>query len=233
MRNLRALPLVLLLALTGCGTLLGLSFGDSKIYVGTRVDAKVINDGFGPCSMGPPMPLTLLDFPLSFGLDTGLLPFTLIYELFRPEPAPPGGRDVPPPPPAPWTRADSWYRPPLQDPQSAHATPINLSRIHEVRTGLEKEAEELLTESSSRALTEEEARRISGKPLDSKEELRFYLVRGVILNQGQFVVHAKDRTLWVDHQSKGNSPVPMKRRALVIQTSEIPANVFCSCSMAD
>jgi uncharacterized protein YceK len=235
MKVLRTLPLLLLSALTGCGTILGLSVGpgsDSTIYIGTRMDAGNIGSRFGPCSMGLPMPFALLDLPLSFGLDTGLLPFTLIYELVRPGPTPPGERDKPSVPSS-WTREDSWYRPALQDPPAAHAFAIDPSRIHEVTPTREKEAENFLSETSARELTPEEAQHYTGRPFTAIAGTRPYLVRGVLLNTGVLSVYAKDRTLWVEHGCMGHHPVPMKRQALVVQLAEVPANVYCSCSMVD
>jgi len=235
MRGFRIPLLLSLPALTGCGTILGLSLGgssESTIYVGTRVDARNVGGGFGPCSEGLPMPLALLDLPLSFGLDTGLLPFTLTYELVRPGPTPPGER-TPPSVPSAWTKEDSWYRPPLQDPRAAQAVAVDRSRIHEVPATREKEAEDLLLETSARELTPEEAQHYSGQALDPIAGTKLYLVRGVLLNSGVFTVFAKGRTLWVGHGSMGHRPVPMKRRALVLQLDQLPANVFCVCSMVD
>jgi uncharacterized protein YceK len=229
----RTLPLLLLPALTGCGTILGLSLGgDSPIYIGTQLDARNVGGGFGPCSMGLPMPFALLDLPLSFGLDTVLFPFTLTYELVKPEPKPPGQREEPAVPSA-WTKQDSWYRPALQDPRVAHATPIDPARVHEVPTSREHEAEELLRETPTRELTPEEARHYSGQPVVPVSGTKPYLVRGVLLNSGTFTLFAKDRTLWIEHGSRGHRPVPMKRRALVVQLEHAPANVFCTCGMAD
>ncbi|MGX2947608.1 YceK/YidQ family lipoprotein [Frederiksenia canicola] len=57
--------------LTGCGTITSLSNGDYSIYAGVGRDFDVIRDG-GLLSI-----LAVIDLPLSFVLDTLLLPITL------------------------------------------------------------------------------------------------------------------------------------------------------------
>ena len=72
------------LALGGCGTIHNLT-NDPRIYGGVREDVNEMGDT-GPCSVGF---VLVFDLPFSLVLDTACLPFTLVYELVRPEaPAP-------------------------------------------------------------------------------------------------------------------------------------------------
>ena len=51
-----------------------------QVYGGFRYDVTEVGNGLGPCS--GPGPLLCPDVPFSLALDTAILPFTAIYELF-------------------------------------------------------------------------------------------------------------------------------------------------------
>jgi len=78
MRTARAFLLSCVVALGGCGTLGSLS-DDPRIYGGLRNDIEEVGRGTGPCNPGF---LMACDVPFSFVLDTVLLPFTVLYEVF-------------------------------------------------------------------------------------------------------------------------------------------------------
>lgn len=77
-RTVRVLLLALGVVLGGCGTIGNLS-DDPKIYGGLRNDIEEVGRPTGPCNPGF---LMACDVPFSFVLDTVLLPFTVLYELF-------------------------------------------------------------------------------------------------------------------------------------------------------
>ncbi|WGE91821.1 YceK/YidQ family lipoprotein [Actinobacillus genomosp. 1] len=62
---------VLLQTLTACGTIISLTEGDYSVYAGVAKDFNVIQDG-GILSIP-----AVVDLPLSFVLDTLMLPVTL------------------------------------------------------------------------------------------------------------------------------------------------------------
>lgn len=104
------LPAILLLALGllgGCGTIEGLAApeGDSLVAIGVCRDAEHIT---GKRHRGSScmdltdlfVPLYVIDFPLSLGLDLALLPVTIGCEVCRPRPTREEGapvEKVPPP----------------------------------------------------------------------------------------------------------------------------------------
>lgn len=64
----------------GCGSIRDISQGSGgqRIYGGIRFDSNLIG------SLDTmPMIMGILDFPLSFVLDTAFLPVTLLFALFR------------------------------------------------------------------------------------------------------------------------------------------------------
>ena len=69
-----ALFAIILANLTACGTIINLSQGDYAVYGGVRNDLSAIQNGgaFGI--------LAVIDLPLSFVLDTLILPVTLSKE---------------------------------------------------------------------------------------------------------------------------------------------------------
>jgi uncharacterized protein YceK len=89
------------MSLQGCGFLEGHSEhdGDRALYIGTIRDVEHIT---GQRHVGGScvdftevvIPFYVLDLPISFGLDTVLFPFTLLYDLCT-WPAPTPKRDVP------------------------------------------------------------------------------------------------------------------------------------------
>jgi uncharacterized protein YceK len=81
---LRAGSLLGVLWLAGCGTIGNLA-NDPRIYGGARYDVDEMG-ATGPCSSGI---VAVFDLPFSVVLDTAVLPFTLIYELVKPDPLPP------------------------------------------------------------------------------------------------------------------------------------------------
>jgi uncharacterized protein YceK len=97
----RRLALTLLIPLGGCGFIEGIKGpeGDSVVYVGTLRDVQHISGDRRHANSCMDLtslfvPFYVIDLPLSFALDTGVLPFTLVYELLcRPTPLPPS--DVP------------------------------------------------------------------------------------------------------------------------------------------
>ena len=91
---------VSMLGLSGCGFIEGVSHPeeDRVIYIGTVRDVEHIT---GERRHGNScldltrvfIPFYIIDLPISFALDTGFLPFTVLYELLRPAPSPEG--DIP------------------------------------------------------------------------------------------------------------------------------------------
>jgi uncharacterized protein YceK len=69
---------------SGCMTIkdIAVDHDGQRIYGGVRRDCEMIAD---PDSMAvlPFVVFGILDFPLSLALDTGLLPVTLLFALFR------------------------------------------------------------------------------------------------------------------------------------------------------
>lgn len=63
--------LCLAMSLTGCGTIISLSEQDYSVYAGVTKDFNAIQDG------GIIAVLAVIDLPLSFVLDTLVLPITL------------------------------------------------------------------------------------------------------------------------------------------------------------
>jgi uncharacterized protein YceK len=87
--------------LGGCGTLWGLGTEEVPVYAGVQTDTRLIGTGKvlykGPTEVGPVLRiLAVLDLPLSFALDTGLLPIMALFWIFdgKPEPA---ASELPPP----------------------------------------------------------------------------------------------------------------------------------------
>jgi uncharacterized protein YceK len=101
MRRLSLLPLLgsLLLAGSGCGTVLnffnGESAGEKRVYGGVRIDCEVAAEQLKDHRVdGPPLVLwALFDLPLSAFGDTLTLPLVLAarwHELTDDQPSPPG-----------------------------------------------------------------------------------------------------------------------------------------------
>lgn len=89
---MRLWPLLALLVLTGCATIASLeNKREPKIFGGVRFHVKYPEFSLptcGPCP-NPGCMFSMIDFPLSLALDTALLPFTVVWELFRTSPTPP------------------------------------------------------------------------------------------------------------------------------------------------
>ena len=69
----------LLAMLGGCGTIKDLGDAGPRVYGGTRSDLDFIEHG--ACKM--PGVCCLPDLPLSFALDTAIIPVTGAFELYR------------------------------------------------------------------------------------------------------------------------------------------------------
>jgi uncharacterized protein YceK len=82
MKWTRALTFLLAIALCtgGCATINDMTKGDDgqRIYGGVRQDAAMVRSG-----SSTPVVLGIVDFPFSLGLDTALLPITLLFAIFR------------------------------------------------------------------------------------------------------------------------------------------------------
>ena len=82
------IPIVLLPLLGGCGSILGLVGEKVPVYAGVQYDVNLIVDGVIPArggtELGPAFRIIAgFDLPLSLGVDTGLLPITLIVWLIK------------------------------------------------------------------------------------------------------------------------------------------------------
>jgi uncharacterized protein YceK len=85
---------LLLFVLQGCGTIEGFSNrdGESSVYVGLRRDIEHITGARHAGSScldlsGLFLPFYIIDLPLSFGMDTVLLPYIFVSEVcFPPRP---------------------------------------------------------------------------------------------------------------------------------------------------
>jgi len=89
MKSLRLAGILGLLMLAGCSTIADtVSPSNSEPYIGRgpnvmgglRMDIAHLGD---PGRQAYSTPVYIIDLPFSFALDVALLPFTLVYSLFR------------------------------------------------------------------------------------------------------------------------------------------------------
>jgi hypothetical protein len=132
---------------------------------------------------------------------------------------------------APWTEPDSWYRESATHDLSPWAWKRNDFFLVPART--QREAQSLLEESAAVGISSDQVTRFLGKAVSPPEGTRFFLLRGVALNEetGVFSVFSRDQLVWVYHGSLGRSPVPMKRRALIAALQDQPHEVYVTCTM--
>ena len=125
---------------------------------------------------------------------------------------------------------DAWDSPP---PEGLTFEPIDAARVAPVVDAHQAEAQASLAAVPARALSAEEAARLSGRALP--EGGVYVLIRGVALVEatGSFRVGVHDRAVHVHHGSLGQRHARMTRKAIVAVLSSMPEQVFVSCSMAE
>lgn len=130
-----------------------------------------------------------------------------------------------------WTVKDTWYNAPMENGLVPWDWKEN--KIYEVKPELQNEAQSLLNEKQITQITLDQVNYFSGKELKNIAAYDFYLIRGVFLNEGTgyFSVYSKEKQVWVYHGSLGHSPVPMKRKALIVVLDEMPDIIFVTCMM--
>lgn len=83
---MRKAAAIMLLALTGCGTIADLADGQARAFGGVRTDWDYVAEG-GPCCRTAALaPCFFFDLPLCAAADVALLPFTIPAEIFAPKP---------------------------------------------------------------------------------------------------------------------------------------------------
>jgi hypothetical protein len=134
-----------------------------------------------------------------------------------------------------WTEEDAWYRAPPSGTHLWEWSELDGDRVHEVIASKKADAEGLLQDVSSVALTDQQAAEFTGEPLPDLPGTKPYLTRGVLLNRGTggFTVYTSGDQVVVYHGSLGKSAVPMSRQPLVLQLERDPVEVFVACSMAE
>ena len=87
------------------------------------------------------------------------------------------------------------------------------------------DADVLLQEGSSVALTDQQASDLVGEPLPDVSGTQPYLVRALLLNRGtgNFTVYILEDQVSVKHGSLGGHAVPMRRQPLILQLGRCPA----------
>ncbi len=131
----------------------------------------------------------------------------------------------------PWTETDSWYR----ESTKQGLTPWDwiISDYFIVSELAQAEAQSLLEENAAVGITSDQVARFLGKAVQPPSGTKFFLLRGVALNEstGNFSVFYQGRLVWVYHGSLGKRPAPMKRRALIAALNSQPQEVFVTCMM--
>jgi hypothetical protein len=138
----------------------------------------------------------------------------------------PGGRA--------WISEDAWHNPLPAETSLAEWDRLPRDRIYEVIEGKIAEAESLLEDVSSVALTDQEASDFIGGPLPAVAGTSPHLVRALFLIRatGSFSVAFLEGQVSVHHGSLGGSPARMNRQPLVLQLDQPPETVYVSVSMA-
>jgi hypothetical protein len=134
-----------------------------------------------------------------------------------------------------WSEEDTWYRAPPSGTHLWEWSELDRDRVHEVIVSKKADAEGLLQDVSSVALTGQHAAEFIGGPLPDRPGTKPYLTRGVFLNRetGGFTVYTSGHQVVIHHGSLGRGAVPMSRQPLVLQLEQEPVEVFVVCSMAE
>ena len=90
---------------TGCGSILARNdkaLRPAGLYPGVKVDKEIYNGGHGGSIGGVfNKPISVVDFPFSFALDTALLPIDILGSIFKGKDDKPSEPEAPQSKPAP------------------------------------------------------------------------------------------------------------------------------------
>lgn len=83
-------------------------------------------------------------------------------------------------------------------------------------------------------ITPQEAEQFLGRPFPEMNG-QLILLRALSLNEfnGAYSVTVHAGSVWVRHDSLGDRPFPINRRALIARLPALPSEVYVDCSMAE
>lgn len=104
-----------------------------------------------------------------------------------------------------WSVENSWFN----EPSDTNMMPWDWNEVafSEVGKGSQKHAQRLLQDSPVVEISKEQMVAFAANKLDVSNDVKFYLLRGVYLNEhtGSFSVYSRSSLLWVYHGSLGRN----------------------------